>query len=78
MTIRSPSRRLRLCILSLSLFCSGAAVGQSTGTPGVSSPPDIEVVSRQWTMIGFKPGVFPRPAISSETVDEPAGKSRSV
>jgi hypothetical protein len=26
MTIRSPSRRLRLCILSLSLFCSGVAV----------------------------------------------------
>jgi hypothetical protein len=78
MTIQSLSRRLRLFLLSLSLFCFGAAaVAWADGAvlpQKISSPPDIEVVSHKWTMYVFHLGspMVPRSAASYPT--ERSGK----
>src|SRR6185436_5429 len=82
MKSRSPRYRLRLLIVGLSLFCSGAAAIAGTGgavlQQKISSPPDIEVVSHKWTIVVFKPGVSPRPAISSETIDRGESVNRPI
>jgi hypothetical protein len=49
MTIQSPGRRLRLLILSLSLFCCGIANAQTTSPP--AGPPGISVVETTWKKI---------------------------
>ena len=46
MTIRSPAHRLRLFMLSLSLFCCGIAAAQTTSPP--VGPPGISVVETKW------------------------------
>jgi len=68
MTIQSQSRRLRLFILSLSLFCFGVSAAQSIDS--TKQAPDIEVVSAKWVMYVFKPGVSVQPAIGSETIQK--------
>jgi hypothetical protein len=65
MTIQSPSRRLRLFILSLSLFCSGVAAGQSTSTP--VGPPNVRILSGDWHLRVIKPGP-PGAVPNSQTV----------
>ena len=52
MTIQSFSGRLRLFILSLSLFCFGAAAGQSSVTP--SPPPGVNILQ---PLPGVPPGI---------------------
>jgi hypothetical protein len=65
MTIQSPSRRLRLFLLSLSLFSCGIAAAQ-TPSPQLG-PPGVSVVGTKWEKIRtFTRAVptFPAPVVS--------------
>jgi hypothetical protein len=68
MKIHLPSRRLRLFVLSLSLFCSGIAAAQSTSTPAGS--PAVSVVENKWLKVrkrDMSTLVIPPPEIDEKT-----------
>ena len=69
MTIPLPSRRLRLFILSLSLFSSGVAAAQSTTTPVGSS--GVSVVDNKWLKVRKRD--MSTPTIPPPEVDEKTG-----
>jgi hypothetical protein len=70
MTIQSPSRRLRLFILSLSLFACGVTAAQTTSPP--VGPPGISVVETKLEKAQF----FTRgvPTFADPVVDEKTGQ----
>jgi hypothetical protein len=69
MTIKSPDRRLRLFMLSLSLFCSGVTVAQSTSTS--AGPPGVTVLDNKWIKVRKRD--MSTPTIAPPQVDETSG-----